>query len=247
MMDIQGKVVLITGASSGIGLATAQLLAERGAKVALAARSRDKLAAIAAELPDAFAIPTDMADEDSIANMIQQTQRRFGRIDLLINNAGQAYDAPIEQIDPGQYRALFAVNVVGPLVAMQAVIQIMRQQGGGMIVGISSGTSLMYLPGMAAYASTKRALNASSLTARAELEKENIIVSVIYPYITLTSFDNSMVATARSDEQRAPTPGGWQPPPPDTAEYVAGKILDVIASEEAEQYAHDWMRNAGSH
>ncbi len=245
-MDIQGKVALITGASSGIGLATAQLLAERGAKVALAARSRDKLAAIATGLPDAFAIPTDMTDEDSIANMVQQTQRHFGRIDLLINNAGQAYDAPVEQIDPDTYRALFAVNVVGPLVAMQAVIPIMRQQGGGMIVGISSGTSLMYLPGMAAYSSTKRALNAISLTARAELAKENIIVSVIYPYITLTNFDNSVVATARSDERRAPAPGGWQLPPPDTAEYVAGKILDVIASEEAEQYAHDWMRNAGS-
>jgi len=246
-MDVRNKVALITGASSGIGLATARLLAERGAKVALAARSRDKLAAIAAELPDAFAIPTDMADEDSIANMVQQTQRHFGRIDLLINNAGQAYDAPIGQIDPSQYRALFAVNVVGPLIAMQAVIPIMRQQGGGMIVGISSGTSLMYLPGMAAYSSTKRALNAISLTARAELAKENIIVSVVYPYITLTDFANSMVAPAGSDEQRASAPGGWQPPPPDTAEYVAGKILDVIASEEAEQYAHDWMRNAGSH
>lgn len=246
-MDVRNKVALITGASSGIGLATARLLAERGAKVALAARSRDKLAAIAAELPDAFAIPADMTDEDSIANMVQQTQRHFGRIDLLINNAGQAYDAPIGQIDPSQYRALFAVNVVGPLVAMQAVIPIMRQQGGGLIVGISSGTSLMYLPGMAAYSSTKRALNAISLTARAELAKENIIVSVVYPYITMTDFANSMVAPAGSDEQRAPAPGGWQPPPPDTAEYVAGKILDVIASEEAEQYAHDWMRNAGSH
>ncbi len=245
-MDVRGKVALITGASSGIGLATVRLLAERGAKVALAARSRDKLATIAAKLPAAFAIPTDMADEDSIANMVQQTQRHFGRIDLLINNAGQGYDAPIEQIDPHQYRALFAVNVVGPLVAMQAMIPIMRQQGGGMIVGISSGTSLMYLPGMAAYSSTKRALNAVSLTARAELAKENIIISVVYPYITLTDFANNMVAAARSGEQRGPEPGGWQPPPPDTAEYVAGKILEVIASEEAEQYAHDWMRNDGS-
>lgn len=234
-MDVRGKVALITGASSGIGLATARLLAERGANVALAA-----------ELPAAFAIPTDMADADSIANMVQQTQRHFGRIDLLINNAGQGYDAPIEQIDPHQYRALFALNVVGPLVAMQAMIPIMRQQGGGMIVGISSGTSLMYLPGMAAYSSTKRAMNAVSLTARAELAKENIIVSVVYPYITLTDFANNVVAATRSGEQRAPEPGGWQPPPPDTAEYVAEKILDVIASEEAEQYAHDWMRNAGS-
>lgn len=242
-MDVHGKVALVTGASSGIGLATARLLAERGAKVSLAARSADKLAAIAAELPDAFSVPTDMTDGNAVAAMVWRTQEHFGRVDLLINNAGQGYYAPIEHITPDDYRALFDLNVIGPLAAMQAVIPIMRQQGGGMIVGISSGTSLIALPGMAAYSSTKRALNAITLTARAELSQDNIIASVVYPYITLTSFDTNAVAAARRGERPDAAPGGWQPPPPDTAEYVAALILDVIASEEAESYAHDWMRN----
>jgi short-subunit dehydrogenase len=242
-MDIKGKVVIITGASSGIGLTTARLLARHGAKVALAARSRDKLNQLAAELADSFAIPTDMRSEKDIRNMTKKVLEHFGRIDVLINNAGRGYDAPLEEIDVAKYRQLFELDVVAPLVAMQLVIPIMRNQGGGTIVNISSGTSLMNLPNMSAYSSLKRALNSITLTAREELAKENIIVSVVYPYMTLTDLDKNMFGVEGGDLEPFEGEADANLPPPDPPEYVAGRILEVIETEEAEQYAHDWMKD----
>jgi short-subunit dehydrogenase len=242
-MDIKGKVVIITGASSGIGLATARLLARHGAKVALAARSRDKLNQLAAELPDSFAIPTDMRSEKDIRNMTEKVLEHFGRIDVLINNAGRGYDAPLEEIDVAKYRQLFELDVVAPLIAMQLVIPIMRKQGGGTIVNISSGTSLMNLPNMSAYSSVKRALNSITLTAREELAKENIIVSLVYPYMTLTDLDKNMFGVEGGDFEPFEGEADANLPPLDPPEYVAGRILEVIETGEAEQYAHDWMKD----
>jgi len=242
-MNITDEVVIVTGASSGIGLATARLLAGHGAKVALAARSADRLSQLAAELPDSFAVPTDMTSVEDIRNMTEKVVRHFGRIDVLINCAGRGYDAPLEQIDIDKYRGLFELDVVGPLIAMQLVIPIMRRQGGGMIVNISSGTSLMYLPNMSAYSSVKRALNSITLTAREELAKDNIVVSVVYPYITLTDFDNNMFGVEGGDSEQFEAAVDTNLPPPDSAEYVAEKILQVIQTEEPEQFAHDWMKN----
>jgi short-subunit dehydrogenase len=242
-MDIKGKVVIITGASSGIGLATARLLARHGAKVALAARSRDKLNQLAAELPDSFAIPTDMRSEKDIRNMTKKVLEHFGRIDVLINNAGRGYDALLEEIDVDKYRQLFELDVVGPVVAMQLVIPTMRKQGGGTIVNISSGTSLMNLPNMSAYSSLKRALNSITLTAREELAEDNIIVSVVYPYMTLTDLDKNMFGVEGGDFEPFEGEADANLPPPDPAEYVAGRILEVIETGKAEQYAHDWMKD----
>jgi len=242
-MDIGDKVAIITGASSGIGLATARLLAGHGAKVALAARSRDRLNQLAAELPSSFAIPTDMTSQEDVRNMVRKVLKHFGRVDILINNAGRGYDAPLEQIDIDKYRQLFELDVVGPLIAMQLVIPIMRRQGGGMIVNISSGTSLMYLPNMSAYSSVKRALNSITLTAREELAKDNIIVSVVYPYMTLTDLDKNMFGIEGGDFEPFEGEADANLPPPDPPEYVAARILEVIETEEAEQYAHDWMKD----
>jgi len=242
-MDVRDKVVIITGASSGIGLATARLLARHGAKVALAARSRDRLNQLAAELPSSFAIPTDMTSEEDIRNTVEKVLQHFGRIDILINNAARGYDAPLEQIDLDKYRQLFELDVVGPLIAMQLVIPTMRKQGGGMIVNISSGTSLMYLPNMSAYSSVKRALNSITLTAREELAKDNIIVSVVYPYMTLTDLDKNMFGVEGGDFEPFEGEPDANLPPPDPPEYVAGRILEVIETQEAEQYAHHWMKD----
>ena len=241
-MRIKDRVAIVTGASSGIGLATARLLAGHGARVALAARSTDKLNLLAAELPDSLAIPTDMTSERDISNMVEKVVERFGQIDILINNAGRAYDAPLERIDIDMYRQLFEVDVIGPLIAMQLVIPIMRKQGGGAIVNISSGTSLMYLPNMSAYSSAKRALNSITLTAREELAKDNIVVSVVYPYITLTDLDANMFGAEADDFGPYEAEADANLPPPDPPEYVAERILEVIESGEAEQYAHDWMK-----
>ena len=96
-MDVKGKVAIVTGASGGIGLATAKLLASKGAQLALVARSKDKLEKLARELPEAIAVPADMSKVSDIKSMIKKVAEHFGRIDILVNNAGQGYDTPVEK------------------------------------------------------------------------------------------------------------------------------------------------------
>lgn len=240
-MDIAGKVVLITGASSGIGLATARLLAQKGAKLALAARSTEKLEQVAAGLPDAIALTADMRNEADIHRMVEQTQKHFGHIDVLINNAGQGLHTPVEKVDLKQYRSVFELNVVSVIAAMQEVIPIMRAQGGGVIINISSGTAKIPVERLRSatvgpYASTKYALNSISLTARQELATDNIRVGLVYPGMTATDFSSNLANGPRENQSR---PGGMQA---DSAEYVAEKILETIQSEEAEVYADSVKR-----
>jgi short-subunit dehydrogenase len=241
-MEIKNKVAIVTGASAGIGLATAKLLSEKGAKLALVARSKDKLEQLAKSLPNAIAVPADMTKIDQIKAMIQKTKAHFGQIDILVNNAGQGYDATIEKTDTTIFHYIFDLDVVGPVVAMQQVVPIMRKQGEGAIVNVSSGAALMYLPGMGAYSAFKRALANISLTAREELKDDKIAVSVIYPYITLTDFEKNTIKESSLSESSGEE-GGGSPFPADTAEYVAQKIVQGIETGEAEIFVHDWMKN----
>jgi short-subunit dehydrogenase len=229
-VDVQNKVFIVTGASSGIGYATAQLLSEKGAKLALVSRSKEKLELV---------VPTDMSKPFEIKHMVSLIETHFGAIDALINCAGQGYDAPIEKTDLAIFQYIFDLDVVGPMVAMQQVIPIMKGQGGGTIVNISSGTALMYLPNNGVYSALKRALASISLTAREELESDGIVVSVVYPYITLTDFEKN---TIKDPSLRQEESEGTLPFPPDTAEYMALKILEGVESGEAEIFAHDWMK-----
>ena len=240
-MDIKNKVAIVTGASSGIGLATARLLAERGARVALVARSGDKLKNLSEELPGSFPIRADMTREDEVKMMVGETLRHFGRIDILVNSAGQGYDAPAEKINIGTFRHMFELDVVGSLVAMQSVIPLMKKQGEGAIVNISSGTALMALPNMSPYASLKCALAKISLTAREELKKDNIHVSIVYPFMTLTDFEKNTIKDTE-EEEAEPEGGGRTLPPPDPPEYIARRILEGIENSEAEIFAHEWMK-----
>lgn len=241
-MDVKNKIVIITGASSGIGLATARLLAKHGAKLALVARSKGKLEKLSRELPNSLAVPADMTRINEIKRMIKQTLEHFGRIDVLVNNAGQGYDAPVEKIEIDTFRHIFELDVVGQVVAMQQVIPLMRRRGGGAIVNVSSGTALMYLPNMSPYSSLKGALAMISLTAREELKNDNIVVSVVYPYVTLTDFEKNTIKDPSLLAQREEE--GELPHPPDTPEYMAQKILEAIQFGEAEIFAHEWLKKA---
>jgi short-subunit dehydrogenase len=241
-MDIKNKVAIVTGASSGIGLSTAKLLAEKGARLALVSRSKARLEKLSTELPGSIAVPADMTKAWEIKRMVQQVEGHFGRIDILVNNAGQGYDATIEKTDIDTFQYIFNLDVVGPLVAMQLVIPIMKKQGGGAIMNISSGLALMYLPGMSAYSSMKRAFAGISLIAREELKDYDIAVGVMYPYITDTDFEKNTIKVSSDDWQQDE---GGSRFPPDSAEYVARKIVEGIESGEAEIFAHDWMKPHG--
>ncbi len=235
-MEIDGRIALITGASGGIGLATARLFAQHGARVALAARSAGTLEDIARDMPEALAVPTDMRDEAAVAQMIETVTRHYGRLDILVNNAGQGMHTAIERADLSLYRAVFELNVVSVLAAMQGAIPVMRQQGGGVIINVSSGTTRATLPGVGPYASTKHALNGLTLTARLELAPDNIRVGLVYPYITATDFHvNAAGATPQAMERVRAVQG-------DTAEYAAGLILEAVQTEAAEVYAANVRR-----
>lgn len=238
-MNVDNKVAIVTGASLGIGEATARLLAQKGAIVVLAARSKDKLENLSKELDRSLVVSTDMTLERDINNLVSETVKKFGRIDILVNNAGRGYDAAIEHIDIKTYHEIFDLDVVGPLRTMQLVIPIMRKQGGGAIVNISSGTALMQLPNMGGYSSLKRALVGLSLTASEELKKDHITVSVVYPFITDTDFEKN---TTKGKE----TPVEWENdgheiPAADPPSLVAERILSSIEKGLPVVYAHDWM------
>ena len=241
-MDVQGKVAIVTGASSGIGLATARLLAGKGAKLALAARSKDKLQTLAQELPDAVAVPTDVSKVNEVKLMVKRVYEHFGRVDILVNNAGRGYDVPVEKTDIDVLHYIFDLDVIGPVATMKEVIPIMRKQGAGAVVNIGSGTALMYLPNMGAYSASKAALAQISLTAREELKDDNITVTVVYPYITQTSFDKNTIKDASIQEQEETPEGQEAWAKADQPEYVAQLIVEAIESGEAEVFAHDWMK-----
>jgi len=229
-MEIKDKVVIVTGASAGIGLALAHELSKRGAKVVLAARSVDTLKNLEQEIPNSLAVPTDMRKPEDIIHLVKTAVEKFDRIDIFVNNAGQGMRAPIESIDMATYRRVMELNVFSVLEAMQAVIPIMNEQGGGLILNVSSMVSKNFYPNLAAYSSTKYALNALSLTAREELAPDHIVVSLFHPKITATDFGKN--SAAEKYDSRAGRPGMSV----DTPEEVAVQIANQIESEVAEAH-----------
>src|SRR5580658_7856087 len=157
-MRIEDHVFIVTGASSGIGLSTAIALSDRGAKVALLARSGDALQELSQQLPGSLPVTVDMTEFSRVREAAHAVRRHYGRIDGLVNNAGRSYAASVEEIDPEIFDEIFHLNVLGPIVAMQAAIPLMRAQGGGSIVNINSGTAFMTVPQYGVYSSSKRAL-----------------------------------------------------------------------------------------
>jgi short-subunit dehydrogenase len=231
MMEIAGKVVLITGASEGIGRATAEVFGREGSKLALASRSEEKLTVLARGMKDVLIVPTDIARPEEVRRMVRAAHRHFGRLDVLINNAGQGMYRPIEKISLGEMQHLIEVNLYGPLVAMQEAIPIMRAQGGGAIVNVSSIVSKSALPLVGGYAATKYALNAITLTARNELAEDGIVVSVVLPKATATGFPQHAIHTEATLKA---VRGNLRAV--DSPQEVAEKILEAVKSGVAEQY-----------
>jgi NAD(P)-dependent dehydrogenase (short-subunit alcohol dehydrogenase family) len=235
-MQLPNHVFLVTGASSGIGLSTAEALSAQGAKVALLARSREAIDELAARLPNSLPVVADVTDFNALRNAVALVHRHYGRIDGLINNAGRSYAAAVEEIDPALFDEIFHLNVLAPIVAMQAAIPLMRAQGSGSIVNVNSGTAFMTIPEYSVYSSSKRALLGFSLTARAELAKDGIVVSEVYPFITATNFGKNRMGNPKGGGPASHYAAG------DSPEFVAGLILKAIEEGEAQYFANDRLR-----
>jgi NADP-dependent 3-hydroxy acid dehydrogenase YdfG len=223
LIDLAGKTVIVTGASSGMGASTARLLHAAGAHPVLAARRADRLAALSEELGGTLAVPTDVTDPAQVGELVTATLDRYQRIDGLVNNAGASLHGPLDQVDLAEFGRILQLNVVGLLAVTQAVLPAMREQGFGRIVNISSGTTRRVAVGVGAYASTKAAVNMLSEVMRQELASDGIAVSLLLPSITATEFGDGMFTLGAS-----PRPGMVAHSP----DYVAGVILRLLRTGE---------------
>jgi short-subunit dehydrogenase len=230
-MNVKDKVIIVTGGSSGIGLSTAELLSKKGSKVVITSRFKDDIEIVAKNIPGSFAVVADMTKPADIKNLVKKTMQKFGRIDAVINNAGQAAHGKIEDFPVDEYRKNIELNLIGPMQLMQLVIPIMRKQGGGSIVNIGSGTTKMAFPGIGIYSSGKSALHQLSVVARKELEEDNINVTIVHPYITATNFGHNRHNPQPNKQRWQSRPGI---PPADSPEKVASVILDALKNSDEE-------------
>lgn len=187
---LNGKVALITGASSGIGEATAEALAAEGAVVAIAARRTDRLQALVKRITDAggkaLALEADVTDEAQANDMVQKTHAEFGQIDILVNNAGLMLLGQIEGANTDEWRQMVNTNVLGLLYATRAALPLMKQQESGHIVNISSVAGRTARAGSAVYNATKWGVGAFSEALRQEVYRQNIRVTIIEPGMVAT-------------------------------------------------------------
>ncbi|MGI5240715.1 SDR family NAD(P)-dependent oxidoreductase [Dactylosporangium sp. CA-139066] len=224
LLDLTGKVVIVTGSSSGIGEATARLLHAAGALPVLAARRADRLAGLSAELGGALAVPTDVTDPEQQRALVQAALERHGRVDGLVINAGASFHHRLEDIDPAAYLQLLKLNVVSVVAGMQAVLPVMRRQRAGRIVSVSSGTTRMAPPGAGGYAASKAAMNMLTEVARKEFAADGVDVSLVLPSITASEFAGGRFLPGAAGAR----PGMVV----HTAEYVGRVILRALRTGE---------------
>src|SRR5262245_57334480 len=163
MENIEGKVVVITGASSGLGEATARLVSAQGASVVLGARRADRLKSLADELNSrkALAVTTDVTRSDQVQNLVDTAVQKFGRIDVMINNAGLMPQAPLERLKVDEWDRMIDVNIKGVLYGIAAALPHMKQQKAGHFINVSSVAGHRVGPGFAVHAATKYRVRAT--------------------------------------------------------------------------------------
>jgi NADP-dependent 3-hydroxy acid dehydrogenase YdfG len=193
MQDLTGKVAVITGASSGIGEATARLLVSEGVRVVLVARRHERIAALVEDLGDAaVALTADVGDAAAVAAVFAEVEQRFGGLDLLFNNAGLGVNARFEASDPADWKRMIDVNLYGVLHCTQAAIPLMRGRAGAMISSVSSVGGRYGTESWSVYSATKFAVVGFHDALRKELGGEGIRVSVIEPGAVWTEFGQNV-------------------------------------------------------
>jgi short-subunit dehydrogenase len=193
---MSARVVAITGASAGIGRATALRLAHDGASIAICARRRDRLDAVAAEIEKAgghaFAVAADVTSETDMNTFVAKTIERFGRLDVMMCNAGFGIYGAIDDITSDQMKRLMDINYFGTFYATRAALTVFRRQQAGHLVIVSSIVGKRGVPYMGAYSATKFAQVGMAECLRSELQGTNIHVSVLCPVSTVTEFTDVM-------------------------------------------------------
>jgi NADP-dependent 3-hydroxy acid dehydrogenase YdfG len=194
--NIRGKVVAITGASSGLGEATARLLAAEGAIVVLGARRMDRLQSLEDELKtrggNALALTTDVTVFDQVRNLVDAAVQAYGRIDVMLNNAGLMPHSPLERLKIDDWNRTIDVNIKGVLYGIAAVLPHMKAQKSGHIINVSSFAGHKVSPAGAVYAATKHAARALSEGLRQEVKPYNIRTTVISPGAVATELPGSI-------------------------------------------------------
>ena len=185
MTKLDGKVAIVTGASSGIGEATAEALAAEGATVVVAARREDRLSDLAKRIESnggkVKTAKCDVTDEREAHELVRNAEQEFGSVDILVNNAGVMLLSKIEKGLSDEWRRMFDVNVLGLLYATDAAVEVMKRQGSGHIVNVSSVAGRKTRPTSGVYSGTKFAVNAISEALRQELLEDGIRITVVEP------------------------------------------------------------------
>ncbi|MFL5992643.1 MAG: SDR family oxidoreductase, partial [Rubrobacteraceae bacterium] len=213
-MTLAGRTAVVTGASSGIGEATARLLASEGCNVVLAARRKERLNALAAELGEGtLAAPTDVTDPGACAALVARTVERFGSLDILVNNAGLGLYGSIPEGDPDDWRKMFDVNVLGVLYLTRAAARHMLARGTGDVVFVSSlAGRRVPAPDGTVYAATKHAITAVAEGLRLDVHEKGIRVINVEPGLVRTEFPENTY--------------------PDAEEYYAQKGFTPLEAED---------------
>lgn len=232
-MEVRNRVALITGASTGIGAATAVALAEAGCRVVLVARSGDALATLAEEIRagggEALPLPGDVTQPSAVEAIVKQTVDILGHIDILVNNAGVGLHQSPLTAPWGDVQRLMAVNLYGPLAFIRAAVPSMREAGGGLIVNVCSILGRRALPRSGIYCASKAALERLGDSLRLDLAADNIRVVTVYPGVTDTGFSQHTL-----DSGIGLRPGRVRGIPP---ERVARAIVRAIRREPRDAYA----------
>ena len=232
------RVIAITGASAGIGRATAVRAARDGAAVAICARRADRLEAVAAEITaaggQALATPADVTDADGMERFVSHVVDRFGRLDVMMCNAGYGIAGAIDEVTAAQARKVMEVNYIGTYHAARAALRVFRRQGHGHIIIVSSIVGKRGVPYMGAYAATKFAQVGLAECLRSELVGTAIHVSVVYPVSTDTEFFGVMSHETGTTVVRGPGPR-------QDAEAVADAIARAIERPVPEVYP--WFKS----
>lgn len=227
MQNIQDKVVVITGASSGLGEATARLLASEGAKVVLGARRKERLDALVADIQssggEAIALATDVTNRANVKQLIDTAVQHFGKIDVLLNNAGLMPLAPFERLLPDEWDETIDVNIKGVLNGIAAALPYMQAQKSGHIINVSSVYGHIVAQGAGVYCATKWAVRAISEGLRQEVKPYNLRTTVISPGAVNTELLNR-ISQKDIQETVKQVVSGFGLPPESFARMVAFAI-----------------------